>query len=85
MKKSIDKQVGGHHYKKHSIQPWHIIDDYGLDYYKGNVLKYLLREKDDEIEDLEKAIHYLERKIELLEIEEETEHTRSLFAEFNDD
>ena len=64
---ALDKQVGGKHYKKHSIQPWHIIDEYKLDFYLGNTVKYILRDKDDmQVEDLEKAIHYLERKIEIL-------------------
>ena len=61
-----NKQVCGNHYNKYIIQPWHIIDEYKLDYYKGNVLKYILRDKDNEIEDLEKAIHYLEKKIDIL-------------------
>lgn len=63
------KQVGGNHYAKHSIQPWDIIDEYNLDYYLGNVIKYVLRDKNNKIEDLHKAIHYLEKKIELLEQE----------------
>lgn len=63
------KQVGGNHYAKHTIQPWAIIDDWSLDYYLGNVIKYVLRDKNDKIEDLQKAIHYLEKKIELLEQE----------------
>jgi len=60
------KQCGGDHYSKHTIQPWDIIDEYGLNYYEGNVLKYLLRRKDDRKSDLEKAIHYLEKCIEML-------------------
>lgn len=65
---ALEKQVGGRHYKQHSIQPWNIIDEYDLDFYLGNILKYILRTKgDNQIEDLNKAIHYLERKIELLE------------------
>ena len=59
-----DKQVGGSHYKDHIIQPWDIIDLYNLDYYEGNALKYLLRDKTNRIEDLQKAIHYIEKKIE---------------------
>ena len=66
MSKALETQVGGQHYKKHSIQPWHIIDEYNLDFYLGNTIKYVLREKGDKVEDLEKAIHYLQRKIELL-------------------
>ena len=64
--KAIDKQVGGQHYKKHTIQPWHIIDEHELDFYLGNAIKYILRDKGAQIEDLAKAVHYLERKIELL-------------------
>ena len=63
------KQVDGDHYAKHKIQPWDIIDEWGLDYYLGNVIKYVLRDKDSQVIDLKKAIHYLEKKIELLENE----------------
>lgn len=64
---ALDTQVGGAHYKQHAIQPWHIIDDYDLDFYLGNTIKYVLREKGSRVEDLQKAIHYLERKVELLQ------------------
>ena len=59
-------QVGGDHYLRHAIQPWDIIDCYRLDFYEGNVLKYLLRRKDggNRLEDLQKAQHYLARCIE---------------------
>lgn len=58
-------QVGGNHYKKHSIQPFDVIDEYDLDFYGGNVLKYLLRYKDKNgVEDLNKAQHYLAKLIE---------------------
>lgn len=66
--KSRDSQVGGDHYKVTSIEPWDIIDAYGLDFYEGNVLKYLLRLKLDRVEDLKKAIHYLEKCIENEEV-----------------
>jgi hypothetical protein len=56
-------QVGGNHYKQHSIQPWDIIEEYGLNFWEGNALKYLLRSKDDREEDLQKAIHYLEYQL----------------------
>ena len=57
------KQIGGYHYVKHAIQPWDIIDEYKLNYYEGNALKYLLRNKGMRVEDLKKAIHYLEKEI----------------------
>jgi hypothetical protein len=57
------KQVGGTHYNSHKIQPWHVIDEYNLPYYSGAALKYILREKSDKVEDLEKAIHCLEHQV----------------------
>jgi len=54
------RQVGGSHYKGKKIQVWDIIDEYELDYYLGNSLKYILRQKDNKVEDIQKAIHYLE-------------------------
>jgi hypothetical protein len=62
---SKDMQVGGDHYRQvPNMQPWDIIDAYGLDYYAGNVLKYLLRhKKKNGKEDLEKARHYLTKMI----------------------
>lgn len=65
-----EKQVGGNHYKENRIQPWDVIDEYDLDFYEGNTVKYVLRKKGetlkDRIIDLQKAQHYLEKKIELL-------------------
>ena len=47
-----------------------IIEYYSLDFHKGNALKYLIRsgkkDKTKEVEDLEKAVWYLSRKIENL-------------------
>jgi len=61
---NASRQVGGDHYVKHTIQPWDIIDEYGLDYYRGNAIKYILRNKMDTREDIQKAIHYLEYWVE---------------------
>lgn len=58
------KQVGGNHYVQYKIQPWHIIAEYGLDFWEGNVVKYVLRRKANRLEDLQKAKHYLEYLIE---------------------
>lgn len=62
-------QVGGEHYKKFKIQPWDVIDEYGLDFYSGNALKYLLRagNKGPALEDLKKCRHYLDKIIERME------------------
>lgn len=54
------KQVGGTHYLK-AIQPWDIIKAWDLNFWEGNILKYLLRHRyKNRKEDIEKAIHYLE-------------------------
>ena len=57
-------QVGGDHYKKYEVQPWDIIEMYDLDFFEGNALKYLLRNKSDRLEDLKKCRHYLDKAIE---------------------
>lgn len=58
------KQVAGTHYQR-AIQPWDIISEWELDFWEGNVLKYLLRWKfKDGVQDLKKAKHYLEYLIE---------------------
>ena len=52
------------HYDNDIYEPLKIIDHYGLDFYEGNVLKYLLRwRKKDGVKDLEKAQDYLNRLI----------------------
>lgn len=59
------KQIGGDHYSRHAIQPWDVVDEYGLGFYEGCALKYLLRRKDSRAQDLKKAIHCLEKQIEI--------------------
>ena len=53
-------QVGGSHYSKHKIQPWHIIEEYDLNFWEGNVIKYIVRRKGDRLTEFKKAKHYLE-------------------------
>lgn len=60
-------QVGGDHYHGQAVQPWDIISMYGLDFFEGNCLKYLLRQKGNRLQELKKAKHYLAKKIENLE------------------
>jgi hypothetical protein len=70
--KAIDTQIGGQHYKKlGTAEPWKIVDaaftaEAAAGFYRGNALKYLLRNKSDAVEDLKKARHYLDRLIEVL-------------------
>lgn len=53
------------HYTRGNIEVIDFIEDQGFDYHIGNAVKYLSRAglKNDEIEDLNKAIWYIQRKI----------------------
>ena len=56
----LDKQVGGSHYKDFAIQPLEFITKNKLSYIQGNIIKYVVRyEQKNGIEDLDKAIHYI--------------------------
>ena len=60
------KQVGGDHYKTKVIQPWEVIERNCMGFFDGNALKYVMRYKDKNgVEDLKKAIHYIEKLIEM--------------------
>ena len=62
-----NRQEGGNHYSKHSIQPYTFISSNNLSFFQGNVIKYVVRYKDKNgIEDLKKIIHYCELEIERL-------------------
>lgn len=64
-----DAQVGGNHYASHKVQVWDIVDDWNLDYYRGHVVKYTIRagSKGPALEDLKKAMHCLQKAIEVEE------------------
>ncbi len=78
-----DRQEGGEHYRRTDIQPWDIVAMFALDFFEGNVLKYLLRRKGDRLEDLQKARHYLDKKIELIEAERREEWLDERAAAFH--
>lgn len=64
--KANDIQHGGTHYKKMAIQPWDYIVSNNLGYLEGNAVKYLSRWREKNgVEDLKKAIHYIEKLIEI--------------------
>lgn len=69
MKESVDhpKHYGG---KENPYEAIKVIEAWSLDFCLGNVIKYLSRagkkNEDKEIEDLEKALWYLQRKIQHL-------------------
>jgi hypothetical protein len=60
-----DRQTGGSHYLK-AIQPWDYIAANGLDFFEGNIVKYVTRwRQKGGVEDLRKARHYLDKLIEM--------------------
>ena len=62
------------HYTRGSIEVWDFIRDQGLNYFRGNAIKYICRAgfkgTGTEIEDLKKAIHYLENELHALQTTE---------------
>ncbi len=65
MRKALDHQEGGSHYKKMAIQPIDFIYFNDIPFIEGNIIKYILRhKKKNGLEDLKKAKHYLEILIE---------------------
>ena len=57
------------HYNSTSITPLQVIDDWGLDFRLGNVVKYIARhqKKGSPLDDLRKAAEYLKMAIEQAE------------------
>ena len=63
---ALSSQEGGSHYTGGSIQPIEYIHANKLDFFEGNVVKYVTRHKSKGgAEDIRKAIHYLEMLLEL--------------------
>lgn len=63
-----ETQVGGIHYRKKSIQHWDYVAANDLDYFQGQITKYVSRWKDKNgLQDLRKAQHFLEKYIEVEE------------------
>ena len=57
--------IGESNYAKKNIQPWDIIRNWKLDFFEGNIIKYIVRVKPNtRIEDLKKACHYIQEIIE---------------------
>ena len=57
---------GPQYYRRGTIQVWDFVRDQKLNFHLGNVIKYVCRagHKFDDIDDLEKAIHYLNNEVE---------------------
>lgn len=59
------RQIGGNHYEKCGIMPTTYIRANNLDFFEGNIVKYITRHKDKGgAEDIKKVIHYAEMILE---------------------
>ena len=56
---------GPTYYQRGTIDVWDFVREQNLNFHLGNAIKYICRAgyKDSKIQDLEKAIHYLENEL----------------------
>lgn len=70
--KANQRQVGGDHYKEMGVEPWDVVDTWPIEQrigaYRHGALKYLMRmgSKDEQLQEIKKAGHYIEKLIEVL-------------------
>lgn len=73
--KANQKQIGGDHYKNMGVEPWDVVDTWPIEQQIGahrkDALKYLMRlyDKDTPLDNAAKALHCIEKLIEVLENE----------------
>lgn len=61
-------KINPSHYKGKTIQPIDLIDSMDLDFYQGNIIKYVSRYKNKNgLEDLKKAKWYLDRLVKIVQ------------------
>ena len=62
---SLEKHIGGKHYKNMKIKPAEFINENKLLFAEGNAIKYICRHQSKgKADDIQKAIHYLEMILE---------------------
>lgn len=76
MNKNVDHPS---HYNHGTIEAIDVIEDWNLGFNIGNAIKYIARSeyKGNEIEDLEKAVWYLNREIENKKLKKELEEAKA--------
>lgn len=73
MTKANDTQVAGNHYRT-KIQHWDYVWANELDYFQAQITKYITRwKKKNGLQDLEKALHFLQKYLELVRDSEKPE------------
>ena len=64
--KANDHQVGGTHYKGSAYEHWDLVVRTGMGYLEGQATRYITRwRKKNGLEDLQKAVHYIDKLIEV--------------------
>ena len=62
---TLEKQIGGNHYKDMKIQPIKFIVANDIPYREANIIKYICRHRSKNgKEDIKKVIHYAEMLLE---------------------
>ena len=69
LNENIMNKFSPSHYQRGKIQVWDFIADQELDFFAGNVIKYVCRaghkDQEGELDDLKKAKVYIDKKIDL--------------------
>ena len=81
---------GPSYYQRGSIQVWDFIRDQRLDFHLGNAIKYICRyghkgDYNDQLSDLNKAIHYLENERNYLQYKRNREDLPGSALYFSDE
>ena len=67
------KMYGGDHYLNMGVQVWDVVETWPIEqqigYFRGGALKYIMRlgNKDEQLQEAKKAMHYCEKLVEVLE------------------
>lgn len=79
MTEANKRQVGGNHYKAMGIEHWDVVALNNLDYFQGQVTKYVMRWRGKNgLQDLEKAHHFLQKYIEVEKLRAEGKLTHAI-------
>lgn len=79
MTEANKRQVGGTHYKDMAIEHWDVVALNNLDYFQGQVTKYVMRWRGKNgLQDLDKAAHFLQKYIEVEKLRAEGRLTHAI-------
>lgn len=78
------RQVGGEHYKGADYQHWDFVTDARLDYLPAQATRYISRwrKHPDGTENLEKALHYIDKCEEMHSVGAQSPHWQWLFHRY---